>query len=207
MNNIIIGVVSREEKINGNIYNVISKNNFKYLKDKCSYIGIMDMDNDILSICDGVIIPGGDNIYDYHFRILDYCIDNNVPVLGICMGCQIIGLYSFSGKEGDLIKVDNHYKREHYIDIDKNSFLYNVLGYRIKVNSRHKWALPSDKIKYKVGAKCDNIVESIEYIDNDYFLLGIEWHPEDMDNMGNLYNYFLREVLKRKCDKDKKYCN
>lgn len=205
MSNIVIGVVSRDENINGNIYKVIGENNFRYLDGKCSYLGIININNkidtDILGICDGVIITGGDNIYDYHFKILDYCIDNNIPVMGICMGCQIIGLYSFNGKEEDLIKVDNHYKNNHYIDIASDSFLNNILGSRIMVNSRHKYALPIDKVKYKIGATCDNVIESIEDIDDNHFLLGIEWHPEDMDNMEGIYNCFIKEVLKRKYKK------
>ncbi len=207
MDNIIIGVISRDENINDNIYKAIGKNNFKYLENKCSYIGIVNMDDDkidlnILNICDGIIIPGGDNIYNYHFKILDYCIENNIPVLGICMGCQIIGLYSFSGSEEDLIKIDGHYMSNHYIDINENSILYNMFSDKIIVNSRHKYALPNDKVKYKVGSKCDKVIESIEYIDDNCFLLGVEWHPEDMDNMECIYNYFLKEVLKRKFNKD-----
>ena len=210
MDNIIIGVISRDENINDSIYKVISKNNFKYLNNKCSYIGIINMDNDkidlnIINICDGIIIPGGDKICNYHFKLLDYCVENNIPILGICMGCQIIGLYSFGGNDNDLIKIDGHHMSNHYIDIDKNSVLYNLLGDKVIVNSRHKYALPNSKVKYRVGSRCENVIESIEHIDDNYFLLGIEWHPEDIDNMEGIYNYFLKEVLKRKFNKDKKY--
>lgn len=206
MNNIVIGILSREEEINGNIYELIGKNNFKYLAGKCSYLGIIDdkIDINILDLCDGIIITGGNNIYEYHFKIIDYCIDNNIPVLGICMGCQIIGLYSFNGEDRDLIKVDDHYMTSHKIDIDRDSVLYNILGDSIIVNSRHKYSLPKDKIKYKIGSCNYDLIESIEEINNKNFLLGIQWHPEDMDNMEGLYNYFLKEVLIRKLERDKK---
>lgn len=203
MDNILIGITSRDENINGVVHKIISKNNTKYLHGKCSYIGLIDYKNDIdlniLKICDGIILTGGTDIYEYHFKIVNYCLNNNIPILGICMGHQILGLYSFNGKDEDLIKINGHYKTEHTIKINKDSSLQSILGDKIVVNSRHNYALPKNKINYKIGATSnDGIIESIEYIDDNHFLLGVEWHPEDMDNMEGLYNYFLKEVLIRK---------
>ena len=42
------------------------------------------------------------------------------------------------------------------------------------------------------------MIEGIEYVDDNHFVLGVQFHPEDLDNTENLYNYFLKEVLKRK---------
>ena len=202
MDNILIGVVAREEELQGSLYKVISKNNFKYLDGKCSYVGQIAYDNkidiNVLKLCDGIILTGGNDIYPYHFEIVDYCLKRNIPILGICMGCQILGLYSFGGKDEDLVKIEGHYKTEHNIKINKDSVLYEILGDRIKVNSRHNYALPKDRVKYKISAVSeDDVVEAIEDIDDKHFILGIEWHPEDMDNMERLYNYFIKEVLVR----------
>lgn len=202
MDNILIGVVTREEEINGDMYKVVSKSNFKYLDNKCSYVGLTPynnkMDINLLKLCDGIIITGGNDICDYHIEIVNYCINNNIPILGICMGCQILGLYSFMGEDRDLELVDNHYKTRHKIDIDKDSVLYQILGESIIVNSRHRYALPKDKVTYKIGAIAEGVIEAIEDIDDNHFLLGVEWHPEDMDNMECLYNYFIKEILQRK---------
>ena len=101
MKNITIGIIAREEKINNTSFEAITKNNLKYIHNKCNYIGILNYNNsyintEILDLCDGIIFQGGSTIYPYHFQILDYAIKKHIPVLGICMGHQIIGLYSIN---------------------------------------------------------------------------------------------------------------
>ena len=207
MKNITIGIIARDEKIDNTTMKSITKNNLKHLHNKCNYIGILNYDNslintEILDLCDGIIIQGGKDIYPYHFQILEYCIKNNIPLLGICMGHQIIGLYSInSNNDNDLIQIDNHKIKDgnHIIHIEKNSIMYKIFGPTLKVNSRHSFAVKKVNLPFKVTSISeDNIIESIEYIDNNNFILGVQFHPEDLDNTENLYNYFLKEVLKRK---------
>lgn len=207
MKNITIGIIARDEKIDNTTMQSITKNNLKYLHNKCNYIGILNYDNslintEILDLCDGIIIQGGKDIYPYHFQILEYCIKNNIPLLGICMGHQIIGLYSInSNNDNDLIQIDDHQIKDgnHIIHIEKNSIMYKIFGPTLKVNSRHSFAVKKVNLPFKVTSISeDNIIESIEYIDNNNFILGVQFHPEDLDNTENLYNYFLKEVLKRK---------
>ncbi len=207
MKNITIGIIARDEKIDNTTMKSITKNNLKHLHNKCNYIGILNYDNslintEILDLCDGIIIQGGKDIYPYHFQILEYCIKNNIPLLGICMGHQIIGLYSInSNNDNDLIQIDNHQIKDgnHIIHIEKNSIMYKIFGPTLKVNSRHSFAVKKVNLPFKVTSISeDNIIESIEYIDNNNFILGVQFHPEDLDNTENLYNYFLKEVLKRK---------
>ncbi len=207
MSNITIGLVARDEILNNTNVQIITKNNLKYINNKCNYIGLLNYDNTpidtkILDICDGIIFQGGNDIHPYHFQILDYCLNNNIPVLGICMGHQIIGLYSIgSTSDKDLIKVEGHNGKEkkHHIKTTTNSFINKVLGDTSVVNTRHKEALKEVKYPFKVTAISeDNIIESIEYIDDNHFAVGVQFHPEDLDNTENLYNLFIKEVLKRK---------
>lgn len=207
MRNITIGIVSKDKNIEGANYQVVSKNNLKHIHNKCNYIGILNYDNslidtDVLNNCDGIIFQGGSDIYPYHFQILDYAIKNNIPVLGICMGHQIIGLYSINSQsEEELIKVDNHNNKDlkHKITTTKDSILNKTLGDNPLVNSRHEYALKEVKLPFKVTALSEEgIIEGIEYVDNNHFVIGVQFHPEDLKNTENFYNFFLKEVLKRK---------
>lgn len=207
MSNITIGLIARDDKINNTLVQIITKNNLKYLHNECNYIGILNYDNsllntNILSLCDGIIFQGGSDIYHYHFQILNYAINNNIPVLGICMGHQIIGLYSQNTtNDKALIKIPNHNNKEktHDIKIKPNTILYKIFGPTLTVNSRHNEALSKVNYPFKVSAVSkDNVIEGIEYVDDNHFVLGVQFHPEDLDNTENLYNYFLKEVLKRK---------
>ena len=206
MKNIVIGIVAREEDYDGINFRIIAKNNMKYLLGKCSYIGIINYDGEVdynvLSLCDGIIIPGGVKIYPYHFKILNYAINHNIPVLGICMGNQVIGLYSVGSKtEDDLVRVDKHFGNDitHNINIIKDSILYKLFGDKLIVNSRHNYMVEEVLEPFKVSAYSDDkVIEGIEYIDDNHFIIGVQFHPEDMDNTEKLYNYFLKEVLKRK---------
>ena len=207
MDNITIGIIAKDKNIDNQNFQVVSKNNLKYIHNKCNYIAILNYDNnyidtDIISTCDGIIFQGGSDIYPYHFQILDYCINNNIPVLGICMGHQIIGLYSINSQnEDDLVKVDNHNDKNitHKIYTTKDSALYKTLGESPMVNTRHNFALKEINEPFKVTAVSeDKTIEGIEYVDDNHFVLGVQFHPEDLKNTETLYNFFIKEILRRK---------
>ena len=207
MKNITIGIIARDKSVNDTDMQIITKNNLKYLNNKCNYIGILNYDNNyidtkILDICDGIIFQGGSDIHHYHFQILEYCLNNNIPVLGICMGHQIIGLYSIgSTSDKDLIKIEGHNDKikKHKIKTTQNSFIQKAIGNTLTVNTRHDYALKEIKKPFKItSVSNDNIIESIEYIDKNNFVLGFQFHPEDLDNTENIYNLFIKEILKRK---------
>ena len=171
----VIGIVGR--KID-NIYKV-NESLVSKVK-KCGGIPILILPNDnldeILNVCDGIIMPGGNDIYDYDKYICEYCIKNDKPVLGICLGMQIMAsIYS-----DKLENVNNHQGVNHKIITKKGSIINKLVGDSI-VNSRHNECV-KEVGKYLITAySIDNVIEAIEYPYNR-FNIGVQWHPEDMND-------------------------
>ncbi len=102
------------------------------LKDVEEYISILNLD--------GIILSGGDNIGEFperdktEIKIIDYSTRNNIPILGVCRGMQLINEF-FNGKN---IKSDNlnHVGKYHHVKV-KNSNFKDMLGEKLEVNSFH----------------------------------------------------------------------
>lgn len=195
----IIGIVTRLEnnihKINKSLIDNITKCGGLCLgiinEERYSY-EFLDRDkliiDNILKICDGFVIPGGSTESYLDKYIIEYATKNNIPILGICLGMQEMSSFL------DLEEVSNHNKSNRYVhkvNIDKNSLLYKIFKKDIYVNSRHNY-----KIKnlngYKVVGSCLDVIEAIERDDNT-FNVGVQWHPEDIDNE-ELFDYFINST-------------
>ncbi len=148
--------------------------------------------DEYLNICNGFIIPGGDDIIKDDLIAIKKIIDKDIPLLGICLGMQEIATI-YNGK---IINIDKHKNNNmHEITIKNNSLLHKILGCeKTIVNSRHKSAviLPNLTIS---ALSFDNITEAIED-ENKKFVLGVEWHPENMYdkdlNSRKVFDYFIK---------------
>lgn len=161
-----------------------------------------------ISLCDGLVFPGGNRMYEYDFFIGEYAIKNNINILGICMGMQLLACLDCDEKREDVLgkiesKIEHNQLKTDYVhkvSIDKNSKLYEILEKDIiDVNSRHKFYVTKTN-KFKIVAKSeDGFIEAIENMDNS-FKLGVQWHPESMEeydeNMKKLIKYFVDECKK-----------
>ena len=57
-------------------------------------VGILSSDGyaaeDSLSLCDAFVFCGGARFYPYHFQVMEYAAKSGKPVLGICLGMQLL---------------------------------------------------------------------------------------------------------------------
>jgi len=131
---------------------------------------------------DGIILSGGDNIGDFPIRdktereILKHSIENNIPILGVCRGMQLINSYF----GGTIKKTDSnqHVAKDHHVML---SGKFNIeFTEDVQVNSFHKNIISKDGLgdKIKEFAKCDedDTVEGIYH--EDFSIIGVMWHPE-----------------------------
>ncbi len=154
--------------------------------------------------CDGILFPGGIKFTPYDRYLLEVAIDEGIPVLGICLGMQMMSCYK---RDINLFDVEGHKQESddevsHLVRLDEGSRLYQILGKsEIKVNSFHKRKI-IDSGEYKiVGYSDDGIIEAIEY-PGEIFNIGIQWHPEisyewDIDSR-KILNSFIEEASLRK---------
>jgi len=131
---------------------------------------------------DGIILSGGDNIGDFPVRdkterkIIEYGIKNNIPVLGVCRGMQLINDYF----GGTVKKTDSkqHIAKDHHVFLSGK--FNNEFTDQVQVNSFHKNIILKEDLgdKIKDFAKCneDNTVEGIYH--EDLSIIGVMWHPE-----------------------------
>jgi len=166
-------------KYDVNIIGISICNDFKKIKN-------------IVDICDGIILSGGDNFTDNDFLLVEYLYQKNIPTLGICLGMQTMGRFFSDIEEMDIPNHSSNNKYVHYINVDKNSLLYKILkNDKLLVNSRHKSAIVDTLLL--VSAKSDDgVIEAVEDITKKFFV-GVEWHPESLDNENskNLFDYFI----------------
>lgn len=152
--------------------------------------------------CCGIIITGGvdinpslygeentdsvcvnDVLDDFEIRVIDVAVKNNVPVLGVCRGLQLLNVYFGGTLIQNVAHCDIH-KREadkdkiHLSYVEGNSFLYDVYGQnKLNINSAHHQAIKKLANGFRaVQHSEDNLIEAVEH--EVLPIYGVQWHPE-----------------------------
>lgn len=167
--------------------------------------------HELFKDCNGLILSGGVDIYPeiycdwdtvetrgsykperdgFELKLLENAISRNIPVLGICRGCQLINVYFRGSLIFDIeeIRGTNHRKisdtqdRMHKINIYQNTLLSDIVNLEeTEVTSSHHQSIDRLGEGLIVNAKApDGIIEGIEYADKSgkNFFLAVQWHPE-----------------------------
>lgn len=175
---------------------------------------------------DGAIFAGGVDVHPRHYgeaveagcgdiderrdeielNLMPLLLARRLPVLGICRGCQVINVALGGTLTQD---IPNHRQDDaqgrfhHAIDIVKGTQLRALLGAdTINVNSYHHQCVKALAPGLIANAYArEGFPEGFERIDEDTFILGLEWHPEstlDADEYSmKPFRAFMRAVEAR----------
>ncbi len=147
-------------------------------------------------------------------QLVRWAIQEKKPVFGVCRGVQVINVACGGTLHQDLASaipqsikhdyfpVQGRYERHlltHSIKVDEASQLGRLLGVRaIKVNSMHHQAI--ERIGNGLVSTAwapDGVIEGIESSSNRHYMVGVQWHPEELaatdPRMRRLFRYFIQE--------------
>lgn len=154
----------------------------------------------------GFILSGGEKVSKVDLFIIDYCYKNNIPLIGICLGMQEIAYY-FNNKTITRLDTSDHFDPKsdyvHPIKLKRKGYLRKLLNLDIiPVNSRHNYHIKENK-NYIIEAKCNKIIEAIK-VKNTKYILGVQFHPEIMQEYDNNARKILKDFLNT-CKEKKEY--
>lgn len=128
----------------------------------------------------GFIITGGEDIGIHPQRdktekkIIEYGLKENLPILGVCRGMQLINNYFGGGSRS----VKNHVKKIHSIKITDSNFSKLFKKSSAFVNSYHTKGILSEDLgkNLKSWALNGDTIEGLTH--KKMPIIGIMWHPE-----------------------------
>ncbi|MCO4794051.1 MAG: gamma-glutamyl-gamma-aminobutyrate hydrolase family protein [Bacteriovoracaceae bacterium] len=163
--------------------------------------------------------PGDKYRDDYELKIADYAFKNDIPMLGICRGFQLLNAY-FGGKlhqdlETEIQTPMEHRNAEtydtihHSVELTTKGYLSNLYNNKskIEVNTVHHQGVKDLGADLVEEARCpdDNLIEAFTYKNMDRkYVLGVQWHPEfsptikdKVDDPTPIYDDFLKAIEQR----------
>ncbi len=144
----------------------------------------------------------------FEIELINGALVRDIPILGICRGCQMINVAAggtitqdlkteFQGKVYKHMQDAPDWYPTHYIRIEEKSILNRLLEEgKVKVNSVHHQAVEDVGSDFRITARSDDgVIEAIERKDNS-FVLGVQWHPERMYQKDKRFLTLFQELVK-----------
>lgn len=127
---------------------------------------------------------------DFDRRLAKMAYELKIPVLAIGVGMQLMNVVCGGSLHVDLVEAYPHALQHrdcventlrHVLDIVPGTLMDDIYGPgEIRVNSDHHMAVDHIAPNFRVGATTpDGVVEAFESIDEDWYCLGVQFHPEN----------------------------
>ncbi|MDC3414410.1 gamma-glutamyl-gamma-aminobutyrate hydrolase family protein [Terrihalobacillus insolitus] len=158
----------------------------------------------------GLITPERDR---FEVALIKKLLEQNKPILAVCRGCQIVNIAAggtmyqdiYAQMDQELLQHQQKAPKghgSHYVQVETNSLLYDIIESRkLKVNSRHHQANREVPSTFKISGKAnDGVIEAIESSKHT-FVLGLQWHPENMAATGDITSLRIYQSFIRACQK------
>jgi putative glutamine amidotransferase len=129
---------------------------------------------------------------ELEIRLVEHSIDRAVPVLAICRGIQVLNVAlggtlhqdvkSAPGTAIEHSQKSVRHRSTHPVRIEPGSRLAKVIGaHELAVNSFHHQAIKDlGRGLRAVAFAPDDLIEGAELEDDSRFVLGVQWHPEEL---------------------------
>lgn len=193
---------------------IVPPQDVSYVKMKPEEISYMTMVEkqmifQAIHMCDGIVMPGGDKWYEYDEVVCKYALDQDIPLLGICMGMQVMAKvcskYHVVAKDETVRNQTelNHcqpgMRYVHEVNINPDSHLFHIVKKdMISVNSRHNYHV-NEVGNLDISAfSSDELIEALE-MKEKRFAIGVQWHPESMleydEDAKTLWRSFMQSCI------------
>lgn len=179
--------------------------------------------------CDGIVLTGGEDIHpkyygktagdvsqllnlcnpnfmdeqrdEFEWKVCEYIFENQVPILGICRGLQLVNVFLGGTLIPDIPSAgfENHSKfyegkdRYHAVEIIHDSELSKITNIVFgDINSAHHQSTHIVANALKINALSeDGIIEGLEQKDtlSNHYLMLVQWHPERLNDLKSAFSY------------------
>lgn len=222
--NLKIGISQRRliDKHNNRIYDSLDSEWISYSKYLNLELFPIPNSSNIITLLesqdfDGFILSGGNNVQykkkslstekDYILKhdispirdsvennIIEYSINNNIPLIGICRGMQMINFF-FNGKISK-IPDKSHVAVYHDVSI-VDDYLLNFYDSPCSVNSYHDFGITINDLSKELikTSICGKYVES--FIHKKFKIHGIMWHPERESKKDEFDLEYIKHIFKK----------
>ncbi len=142
--------------------------------------------------------------------------DRGLPTLAICRGIQVLNVALGGTLVQDIPSQwagplahspdDGRSTRVHEISVDTGSRLAAAVGTgRLTVNSSHHQAVGRVGEGLRISARSlDGIIEGTEWDADDWWALGVQWHPEELIETAESWDRGLFAAFAAECRSDVK---